>query len=128
MNSQDATKILSVVLSFILVTTSPQLLCGYQASAWGPANDSGNPTETVPLSTSQLEALVAPIALYPDSLVAQILGAASFRQWPSTSLWVIGTLVAISMVMTGITRLMMALAVRKLVSHPSASPAEKLAA
>jgi Protein of unknown function (DUF3300) len=78
MNSQGAQKILSVVLSFILLTTSPQLLYGYQASASAPANDAGNPTDTVPLSASQLEALVAPIALYPDSLVAQILGAATF--------------------------------------------------
>jgi hypothetical protein len=78
MSSQDAKKILSVVPSFILVTTSPQLLYGYQASASAPANDAGNPTEAVPLSTSQFEALVAPIALYPDALVAQILGAATF--------------------------------------------------
>ena len=38
----------------------------------------GNPTEAVPQSTSELQALVAPIALYPDSLVAQILTASTF--------------------------------------------------
>src|SRR6476646_8554017 len=37
-------------------------------------------------------------------------------RWPSGSLWIIGTFVGISMVMTGISRLMMALAVRKLAS------------
>jgi hypothetical protein len=31
-----------------------------------------------PLTTDQLDALVAPIALYPDSLVAQVLGAATY--------------------------------------------------
>ena len=30
------------------------------------------------MSASQLQAMVAPIALYPDALVAQILGAATF--------------------------------------------------
>ena len=32
----------------------------------------------VPLTTQELDALVSPIALYPDSLVAQILTAATF--------------------------------------------------
>jgi uncharacterized membrane protein HdeD (DUF308 family) len=63
-----------------------------------------------------------------DGIVTVVLGFMIWDQWPSTSLWVIGTLVGISMVMTGITRLMMALAVRKLASHPSASPAERQAA
>jgi hypothetical protein len=78
MIATDAKKILSVVLSFLLVTVSPQTLHGYQASASAPANDSGNPTETAPMSASQLQALVAPIALYPDALVAQILAASTF--------------------------------------------------
>jgi len=42
-----------------------------------PAQNSYTPTPA-PLSASQLDALVAPIALYPDSLVAQILAAATF--------------------------------------------------
>ena len=74
----NAKKFLSVALSFILVTVSPQLLYGYQASGSAPANDSGNSTETAPMSASELQALVAPIALYPDALVAQILAAATF--------------------------------------------------
>ena len=78
MIATDAKKILSVVLSFLLVTVSPQILYGYQASASAPANDSGNPTETAPMSANQLQALVAPIALYPDALVAQILAASTF--------------------------------------------------
>src|SRR5215468_7273732 len=39
---------------------------------------SGNPTESAPQTVSQLQALVAPIALYPDSLVAQVLTASTF--------------------------------------------------
>jgi hypothetical protein len=65
-------KFLSVVLSFLLVTGSSQTLFGYQA----PAN--ANPTAPAPMGAADLQALVAPIALYPDALVAQILGAATF--------------------------------------------------
>jgi uncharacterized membrane protein HdeD (DUF308 family) len=36
-----------------------------------------------------------------------------WRHWPSGSLWVIGTLVGINMIMSGTTRLMLALAVRR---------------
>jgi hypothetical protein len=38
----------------------------------------GAPEAYTPLSPGDLENLVAPIALYPDSLIAQILGAAQF--------------------------------------------------
>jgi hypothetical protein len=34
--------------------------------------------QVAPLSAEELQQLVAPIALYPDALVAQILGAATF--------------------------------------------------
>jgi len=37
-----------------------------------------NPTEGVPFSASELQSLAAPIALYPDALVAQILTASTF--------------------------------------------------
>jgi len=49
-----------------------------------------------------------------DGIITLILGVMIWRGWPSTSFWVIGTLVGISMIMTGTTRLMMSLAVRKL--------------
>jgi hypothetical protein len=77
MIAKDAKRFLSVVLSFILVTFS-LILYGDQLPASAPANDSVNPTEAAPLSASQLQALVAPIALYPDALVAQVLGASTF--------------------------------------------------
>jgi uncharacterized membrane protein HdeD (DUF308 family) len=50
-----------------------------------------------------------------DGIVTLILGLLVWRQWPSSSLWVIGTLVGISMIFTGTTRLMLSLAARRLV-------------
>jgi hypothetical protein len=78
MISQDAKKILSVALSFVLVTTSSQILYGYQTANSPPTADSGNPTDPAPQSAAELQSLVAPIALYPDPLVAQILTASTF--------------------------------------------------
>jgi len=54
-----------------------------------------------------------------DGIVTLILGLMIWRHWPSTSLWVIGVLVGISMLMTGMTRLMMALAFRRLAKAAS---------
>jgi len=50
-----------------------------------------------------------------DGIVTLILGLMVWRQWPFSSLWVIGTLVGISMIFTGMTRLMLGIAARKLV-------------
>jgi uncharacterized membrane protein HdeD (DUF308 family) len=49
-----------------------------------------------------------------DGIVTIILGLLIWNRWPSSSLWVIGTLLGISMLMTGITRLMMAVNARRL--------------
>jgi hypothetical protein len=73
MKTKSAKGILAAVLSFVVIVVSPNLLYGYQSPA-----DSGNPTEAAPQSASELQALVAPIALYPDALVAQILTASTF--------------------------------------------------
>ena len=48
-----------------------------------------------------------------DGIITLLLGLLVWRQWPSSSLWVIGTLVGISMIMTGTTRLMLGLAARR---------------
>jgi uncharacterized membrane protein HdeD (DUF308 family) len=50
-----------------------------------------------------------------DGIVTLILGLMVWRQWPSSSSWVIGTLVGISMIFTGTTRLMLSLSARRLV-------------
>ena len=57
-----------------------------------------------------------------DGIITLILGFMIWKQWPVSSLWVIGTLVGISMVMTGTTRLMMTLAVRKAAKSLTVSP------
>ena len=49
-----------------------------------------------------------------DGIVTLILGVLVWSHWPSSSAWVIGTLVGISMILTGNTRLMISLAVRRL--------------
>jgi len=77
MNSHDVRKFLSVSLGLILATT-PASLYGFQASPEPASANSGNPTETASQSSSDLQALVAPIALYPDALVAQVLTASTF--------------------------------------------------
>jgi uncharacterized membrane protein HdeD (DUF308 family) len=48
-----------------------------------------------------------------NGVVTLILGVMVWRQWPSSSGWLIGTLVGISMIMTGTTRLMLSLAARR---------------
>ena len=55
-----------------------------QAQSDYPTDQTYSPSEAQgaiqPLSAGQLEQLVAPIALYPDALVAQILGASTYPQ------------------------------------------------
>lgn len=48
-----------------------------------------------------------------NGVVSIILGGMIWRHWPSSSLWALGQLVGIGMLMIGVTRLMMALAMRK---------------
>jgi uncharacterized membrane protein HdeD (DUF308 family) len=52
--------------------------------------------------------------LLPHGAVTFVLGLMIWRRWPFSSLWAIGTLVGISMLLTGMTRLMMAMEARKL--------------
>jgi len=49
-----------------------------------------------------------------DGIVTLVLGILVRKHWPSSSAWVIGTLVGISLIMTGTTRLMISLAARRL--------------
>lgn len=48
-----------------------------------------------------------------NGIITLILGLLIWRQWPISALWLIGTLVGISLIMTGMTRLMISLAVRR---------------
>ena len=47
-----------------------------------------------------------------DGIVTLILGILIWSQWPSSSVWVIGTLVGISLIFSGISRFMLSLTVR----------------
>jgi uncharacterized membrane protein HdeD (DUF308 family) len=47
-----------------------------------------------------------------DGIVTLLLGAMIYMQWPSSSAWAIGTLVGISMIISGAARVAMSLAVR----------------
>jgi hypothetical protein len=64
-------QLLSVTLSFLVIFGAVPL----DAQQPGSTGYSG---QGVPLSAAELQALVAPIALYPDALVAQVLSAATF--------------------------------------------------
>lgn len=48
-----------------------------------------------------------------EGVITLVLGLMIWRHWPSGALWVIGTLVGINMIMTGATRLMVTLALRR---------------
>src|SRR5271168_4315045 len=63
-------QLLAATLSFLVVVSTTPLEVRAQQTGY-----SGQGT---PLSGDELQQLVAPIALYPDSLVAQVLGAASY--------------------------------------------------
>lgn len=49
-----------------------------------------------------------------DGLVTLLLALFIGFHWPSSSAWAIGTLVGVSMIMSGVTRVMMSLAMRRL--------------
>jgi len=51
-----------------------------------------------------------------DGIITLILGVMIWRTWPSSTEWVIGTLVGISMLFSGISRLMLSLAARHVVA------------
>ena len=55
-----------------------------------------------------------------NGIVALILGALIWLHWPSSSVWAIGTLVGVYLLMTGIARLMIGLTGRRLIRHVTA--------
>jgi uncharacterized membrane protein HdeD (DUF308 family) len=48
-----------------------------------------------------------------DGIITLLLGLLIYLQWPSSAAWAIGTLVGVSMIVSGVTRVMLSLAVRK---------------
>src|SRR5262245_8142251 len=77
MVTKEIRNLLTVLLSFFaLLIASSTILTGFQGGA--AASDTEVPTQSAPISENELKALVAPIALYPDKLAAQVLAAATF--------------------------------------------------
>jgi hypothetical protein len=76
-------QILVLLLVFLLLFgIGPQSLWAYQ-DAQAPPPAPGQPGQAAPYlqhTPEQLQQIVAPIALYPDSLVAQILAASTFPE------------------------------------------------
>ena len=68
-------QLLSTTLSLLLIITSAPFESAAQQTAGTGSAYAGQGT---PLTAEELQALVAPIALYPDALVAQILAGATF--------------------------------------------------
>lgn len=56
-----------------------------------------------------------------DGIITLLLGVMIYAQWPSSSAWAIGTLVGVSLIVSGVTRVMLSFAVRstanKVLSH-----------
>ena len=58
--------------------------------------------------------------LLMNAIITLFLGALIWFHWPSSSVWAIGTLVGVNLLITGFSRLMFGLAARKLVNHVAA--------
>jgi hypothetical protein len=73
MKTKLTKRILTLLLSCWLVQSTAQ------ANSYAtPRSNQQSPAPGVKLSTQELQQLVAPIALYPDALVAQVLAASTF--------------------------------------------------
>jgi hypothetical protein len=77
MIAKQLSNVLPMLFSLALFIGSSAIVSGFQGPNTSAA-DTGAPTQAVPVSQSELKALVAPIALYPDNLVAEVLAAATF--------------------------------------------------
>ena len=52
-----------------------------------------------------------------DGIITLLLGVLIYLQWPSSSAWAIGTLVGASMIVSGVTRVMLSLAVHNVTNQ-----------
>jgi uncharacterized membrane protein HdeD (DUF308 family) len=59
--------------------------------------------------------------LIVDGIITFILAIMIWRAWPASSVWVIGTLVGISMIFSGFSRLMLSLAAKRVLHIATAS-------
>jgi uncharacterized membrane protein HdeD (DUF308 family) len=71
----------------------------------------------------QMRSVGGSMWILTDGIITLLLGLMIYLQWPSSSAWAIGTLVGVSMIISGVTRLLLSLAVRKATAAlASASP------
>jgi uncharacterized membrane protein HdeD (DUF308 family) len=56
-----------------------------------------------------------------DGIITLLLGGMIYMQWPSSSMWAIGTLVGVSLMISGVTRIGMTMALRKAMAAPSSA-------
>jgi uncharacterized membrane protein HdeD (DUF308 family) len=63
-----------------------------------------------------------------DGIITLLLGLMIYGQWPSSSAWAIGTLVGISLIFSGVARVMMSWAARQAIAKTSSSSSSSLAA
>jgi len=54
--------------------------------------------------------------LMVDGIITLVLAVMIWSTWPSSTVWVVGTLIGISMLFSGITRLMLSLAARRILA------------
>src|SRR5271157_2994375 len=84
MNTLLGTRVLSVATCLALIAVTMPIDAGavmfYQDQNAAPPTSSASsyPGQGAPMSATELQGLVAPIALYPDALVAQILSASTY--------------------------------------------------
>jgi uncharacterized membrane protein HdeD (DUF308 family) len=55
-----------------------------------------------------------------NAMITLLVGGLIWFHWPSSSVWAIGTLVGVNLLMTGISRLMFGVAARKSTGHAGA--------
>ena len=69
---------LAIVLSAVMIMIPMGQDSAFAQAVPPPADNGQQAPQAQPLSADQLDQLVAPIALYPDALVAQVLAAATY--------------------------------------------------
>jgi uncharacterized membrane protein HdeD (DUF308 family) len=60
-----------------------------------------------------------------NGVITLLLGVLIYFHWPSSSLWALGTLVGVSMIVSGLTRVMLSLGARQLQSGVAANATAK---
>ncbi len=75
--AKNLQRTLAITISVAFLSYS-SVARGYQTPNAAPSTPVDDPSAPAPSTPAELQALVAPIALYPDALVAQVLSGATF--------------------------------------------------